>query len=176
MISVLECLRNEAFAGGVRQITKQQAKLVSLSWPLYKNWKEDCARIFITEEQAEENLKENGIELEELLADGGYSSGEALAYLHEKNINAYIPNFGQYKSEREGFMFHKEENYYQCTKPEGNQAKLLFKGVKSPPSPEDVIKVARLYEGYVFDTNVGAEDVVKAPASIADLPDDDIEF
>ena len=81
-------------------------------------------------ELTEENLNENGIELEELLADGGYSSGEALAYLHEKNINAYIPNFGQYKSEREGFMFHKEENYYQCTKPEGNQAKLLFKGEK----------------------------------------------
>ena len=28
-------------------------------------------------------------------------------------------------------MFHKEENYYQCTKPEGNQAKLLFKGEKT---------------------------------------------
>ena len=55
----------------------------------------------------------NGIELEELLADGGYSSGEALAYLHEKNINAYIPNFGQYKSEREGFTYHKEEAYYR---------------------------------------------------------------
>ena len=27
-------------------------------------------------------------------------------------------------------MFHKEENYYQCTKPEGKQAKLLFKGEK----------------------------------------------
>ena len=36
-------------------------------------------------ELTEENLKENGIELEELLADGGYSSGEALAYLHEKH-------------------------------------------------------------------------------------------
>ena len=35
-------------------------------------------------ELTEENLNENGIELEELLADGGYSSGEALAYLHEK--------------------------------------------------------------------------------------------
>lgn len=54
MISVLECLKNEAFAGGVRQITKQQAKLVSMSWPLYKNWKEDCAKIFITEAQAKE--------------------------------------------------------------------------------------------------------------------------
>ena len=39
-------------------------------------------------ELTEKNLNENGIELEELLADGGYSSGEALAYLHEKIINA----------------------------------------------------------------------------------------
>jgi transposase len=82
-------------------------------------------------ELTEENLNENGIELEELLADGGYSSGEALSYLNKKNIDAYIPNFGQYKPEREGFTFHKEENYYQCTKPEGNQAKLLFKGEKT---------------------------------------------
>ena len=82
-------------------------------------------------ELTEENLNENGIELEELLADGGYSSGEALAYLHQKNIDAYIPNFGQYKPEREGFIFNKEENYYQCTKPNGNQAQLLFKGEKT---------------------------------------------
>ena len=81
-------------------------------------------------ELTEENLKENEIELEELLADGGYSSGEALAYLHQKKINAYIPNFGQYKPEREGFVFNKEENYYQCTKSGSNQAKLLFKGEK----------------------------------------------
>lgn len=82
-------------------------------------------------ELTEENLNENGIELEELLADGGYSSGEALAYLHQKDINAYIPNFGQYKPEREGFTFSNEENYYQCTKSEGNHPKLLFKGEKT---------------------------------------------
>lgn len=81
-------------------------------------------------ELTEENLKENGIELQGLLADGGYSSGEALAYLHGKNIDAYIPNFGQYKAESEDFIFHKEKNYYQFTKSEGNHAKLLFKGEK----------------------------------------------
>jgi transposase len=82
-------------------------------------------------ELTEENLNENDIELEELLADGGYSSGEALAYLHKKNIDAYIPNFGQYKPFREGFIFNKEENYYQCTKQGGNQAKLHYKGIKT---------------------------------------------
>ena len=79
----------------------------------------------------EENLNENNIELEEILADGGYSSGEALAYLHQKNIDAYIPNFGQYKPEREGFVFNKEENQYECIKEGGNRAILAFKGEKT---------------------------------------------
>ena len=82
-------------------------------------------------ELTEGNLNENGIELEELLADGGYSSGEALAYLHKKDIDAYIPNFGQYKPEREGFIFNKELHQYECIKEGGNQAKLLFKGEKT---------------------------------------------
>lgn len=76
------------------------------------------------------NLQENGIELGELLADGGYSSGESLSYLHKKNIDAYIPNFGQYKPEREGFVFNKEQNQYECIKEGGNRAILLFKGEK----------------------------------------------
>ena len=82
-------------------------------------------------ELTEENLNENGIALEELLADGGYSSGEALAYLHKKNINAYIPNFGQYKPEREGFIFNKELHQYECIKEGSNKAILLFKGEKT---------------------------------------------
>ena len=79
----------------------------------------------------EANLNENDIDLEELLADGGYSSGEALAYLHKKNIDAYIPNFGQYKPVREGFIFNKELNQYQCTKEGSNKAILLFKGERT---------------------------------------------
>ncbi|WP_255577680.1 transposase [Flavobacterium sp. CHNK8] len=82
-------------------------------------------------ELTEENLNENGIELEELLADGGYSSGEALKYLNQKNIDAYIPNFGQYKPEREGFIFNKELNQYECIKEGSNKAILLFKGEKN---------------------------------------------
>jgi hypothetical protein len=57
-------------------------------------------------ELTEENLNENGIALEELLADGGYSSGEAS---FQKNIDAYIPNFGQYKPRREGFISIRTE-------------------------------------------------------------------
>ena len=82
-------------------------------------------------ELTKENLEENNLELGKVLADAGYSSGEALAYLHQKNINAYIPNFGQYKPEREGFVFNKELQQYECIKDGGNQAKLLFKGEKT---------------------------------------------
>jgi hypothetical protein len=49
----------------------------------------------------------------------------------KKNINAYIPNFGQYKPEREGFIFNKEQNQYQCIKEDSNKAILPFKGEKT---------------------------------------------
>jgi transposase len=55
------------------------------------------------------NLEQNNIALEELIADAGYSSGEALQYLEDKNIDAWIPNFGQYKPERAGFIYNKEK-------------------------------------------------------------------
>ncbi len=82
-------------------------------------------------ELTKENLEENDIALQEVLADGGYSSGEALNYLHQNNINAFIPNFGQYKPEREGFIFNKEENQYECIKEGGNKAILPFKGERT---------------------------------------------
>ncbi len=73
-----------------------------------------------------ENLKEEGLIVEQILADTGYSSGEALKALEQNNITGYIPNFGQYKSEREGFTYHKEGDYYTC--PENK--KLEFKKIK----------------------------------------------
>ena len=81
-------------------------------------------------ELTKSNLEENDIALQEVLADAGYSSGTALKYLNENNINAYIPNFGQYKPEREGFIYNKEANQYECIKEGGKRAILLFKGEK----------------------------------------------
>jgi len=77
------------------------------------------------------NLEQNNLELEELIADAGYSSGEALQYLEDKNIDAWIPNFGQYKPERAGFIYNKEKNQYECIKEKGNRAVLTFKGTKT---------------------------------------------
>ena len=73
-----------------------------------------------------ENLTSEGLIIDQVLADTGYSSGEALRALEQNNITGYIPNFGQYKSEREGFIYHKEGDYYTC--PENK--KLEFKKIK----------------------------------------------
>lgn len=81
-------------------------------------------------ELAKENLEENHIELGEILADAGYSSGEALKYIDDNKIDAWMPNFGQYKPEREGFIYNKEKNQYQCIKEGGHKAVLVFKGEK----------------------------------------------
>src|SRR5436190_8959858 len=62
------------------------------------------------------NLHEQGLQIEEVFADAGYSSGEALRSLEETNITAYIPNFGQYKPSREGFSYDKENDRYTCSR------------------------------------------------------------
>src|SRR5580658_6611289 len=77
--------------------------------------------------QTIENLRQNNITPEQLLADSGYSSGEALRYLEKNDIDAYIPSFGAYKSHREGFIYNKELNQYECTR--GNRAVLSFKNI-----------------------------------------------
>ena len=77
-------------------------------------------------EQTQNNLSINHLDIGLLFADGGYSSGEALNYLDQKKIDALIPNHGQYKPFREGFLFNEELNQYECQR--GNQAILDFRG------------------------------------------------
>ena len=79
-------------------------------------------------DQAVENLRHHHIETVQIAADAGYSSGEALKYLEEKGIEGWIPNFGQYKSEREGFVYNPMYDRYECRKEGSNRAHLPFKG------------------------------------------------
>jgi transposase len=72
------------------------------------------------------NLKAEGLIIEEVLADAGYSSGEALKALEAHKVTGYIPNFGQYKHTREGFTYHSDGDYYSCEK----GIKLPFKKIK----------------------------------------------
>jgi transposase len=61
------------------------------------------------------NLKQQSLQLEEIACDTGYSSTKALKACIEHNITAYIPNFGQYKASREGFVFDEAHDRYTCT-------------------------------------------------------------
>ena len=61
-------------------------------------------------------MQENNLQIEEVLADGGYSSGESLQALEDNHIEGYIPNFGQYKASREGFTYDKENDRYTCSR------------------------------------------------------------
>jgi len=73
-----------------------------------------------------DNLSEHELQVVEVLADGNYSSSEALRALENKNIEGYIPNFGQYKSSREGFEYNKEKDCFICS-----QGKVLeYKSIK----------------------------------------------
>lgn len=78
-------------------------------------------------EQTKKNLEENGLRLEELLADTGYSSGTVLRYLKENKITGYIPNFGQYKPVREGFIYNSDKDQYECIREGSNKAVLPYK-------------------------------------------------
>jgi transposase len=61
------------------------------------------------------NLKQQGLQPEEIACDTGYSSGKALKACIDNNITAYIPNFGHYKPSREGFVFDAQNDRYTCT-------------------------------------------------------------
>lgn len=76
-----------------------------------------------------ENLGQNEIEISEITADTAYSSGESLEYCQRNHIDAWIPNHGQYRHTREGFIYNAEKDQYECQR--GHKAILLFKGIKS---------------------------------------------
>jgi transposase len=61
-------------------------------------------------------LHTEGLQVEEVLADTGYSSGSALRYLEEHNLTGYIPNFGPYKAQREGFSYDQYHDRYTCSR------------------------------------------------------------
>ncbi len=64
--------------------------------------------------KTKENLNKNGLHIENILADAGYSSGENYAWLENQGITSYIPPHGTYKGGPEGFEFVSEGNYWIC--------------------------------------------------------------
>ncbi len=59
-------------------------------------------------------LEDHGLEVETILADTGFSSGENYYVLKEWGLEAYIPLHGGYKSERGTFKYDKRWDRYIC--------------------------------------------------------------
>jgi len=60
-------------------------------------------------------LRSEGLAWKNVLADTAYSSGENYAFLERESITSYIPPHGTYKGGPEGFTYHKEGDYWQCS-------------------------------------------------------------
>jgi transposase len=73
------------------------------------------------------NLKQNGLEVEEVLADSAYSSGSSLRYLEKVGIQAYIPCIGNYLPFRKDFTYNAAGDFYQCKA----GVKIPFRGVRT---------------------------------------------
>jgi len=58
------------------------------------------------------NAMKNGLEIKWTL-NAQNELNVIYDYLEENNIDAYIPNFGQYKPEREGFIYNNRPQYLQ---------------------------------------------------------------
>ncbi|WP_240625626.1 transposase [Spirosoma pollinicola] len=63
----------------------------------------------------QQRLSHNELRLEELLADTGYSNGSNYALLEQWKITGWIPVFGQYKPQIEGFPYDPEEDHFTCS-------------------------------------------------------------
>ncbi len=74
--------------------------------------------------QVQSRLKANALLMQDLLADAGYSNGSNYSMLEQQGIIGWIPVFGKYKPEIEGFPYDKEADEYTC--PMGKP--LPFKG------------------------------------------------
>jgi hypothetical protein len=71
-----------------------------------------------------ETMNQNDLQVEEIIADKGFSSGEALKSLEKHNITGYIPNRSQFVYEKPGFIYNKEEDHYTCL----NNKQIVYKG------------------------------------------------
>ena len=93
------------------------------------------------------NMKENNIQVKEILADTGYSSGEAIRALIAHDIQGYIPNSGTYKHSREdeGFIYDAENDRYTCVK----GVHLPFRRVESAHNKPTILK--KIYESNISD-------------------------
>jgi hypothetical protein len=96
------------------QLSVDTSSYIITSIGAYHADKKDCQCLDPVLEQIDNNLKEHGLAVEEIIADTNYSSSTVLESLISRGITGYIPNTGTYKPEREGFVYDEENDLYRC--------------------------------------------------------------
>lgn len=86
-----------------------------------RSHKKDSRYLISTSKQTQDRLSKLGLEVETILADAGFSSGENYATLESLGLESYIPVHGTYKEYREGFEYDPIEDVYTCG--QGHQLK-----------------------------------------------------
>lgn len=74
----------------------------------------DCRDLITIAEQLQTRLHHHGMQIEKILADGAYSSGENYQWLEQQNITPYIPLLGGALSGSEGFIYDEQNDWYIC--------------------------------------------------------------
>jgi len=74
----------------------------------------DCRDLITITKQLQTRLKRYGMQIEKLLCDAAYSSGENYQYLEQNNITPYIPLLGGALSGSEGFIYDETNDWYSC--------------------------------------------------------------
>jgi len=93
------------------------------------------------------NMAEHAIQVEEILADTGYSSGKAIRALTANGMKGFIPAPGNYKSSREdeGFIYDADYDRYTCIM----GVHLPFRRIESAYNDPTVLK--KIYESNISD-------------------------
>jgi len=60
-------------------------------------------------------LRTQELRVRDLLADAGYANGANYALLEAQQVTAWMPVFGQYKAEIEGFTYNVQTDDYTCS-------------------------------------------------------------
>lgn len=74
----------------------------------------DCRDLITIAEQLQTRLRQQGLQIEKILADGAYSNGENYQYLEQNSIIPYIPLLGGALSGSEGFIYDEQSDWYIC--------------------------------------------------------------
>jgi transposase len=109
------------------------------------------------------NMKEHQIRVEEILADTGYSSVEALQALKDNHITGYIPNISGYRTSHKGFTYDPKNDAYTCSQ----GVLLTFRRMRNEGS-----RIHKIYQSYKKDCkNCPLKATCANPAGIKSLSD-----